>query len=148
MLYNLINLLRSYVNKQYIHSVGSVWRVWIMNLVVQIVTARFKMFILNIFLLQLRKMLQILSLGNSLYDNKVYHMPRSDNQRNTGGGSKRNCEVVYRNSIFIFMNKMLVGSEKIQWNINIKDNVSFRNIFFIWSQIFLIWALRFNESLK
>jgi len=62
-------------------------------------------------------MLHILSLGNSLHDNKLYHMPRSDmcelaNHRNTGRGSKRNCEVVSRNSIVIFMNTMRVRSGK------------------------------------
>jgi len=48
-------------------------------------------------------------------------MPRPDmrqltNQRITRGGTKRNCEVVSRNSIIIFMNTVhvLVTSEKIQ----------------------------------
>jgi hypothetical protein len=72
------------------------------NLVVHIVTARFKIFILKIFLLQLRETLQILSLGSSLYDKKLYPTPgpgmcELTNQRNTRGESKRNCEIVSRN---------------------------------------------------
>jgi len=57
----------------------------------------------------------------SLYYKILYHMPRPDmrqltNQRITRGGTKRNCEVVSRNSIIIFMNTVhvLVTSEKIQ----------------------------------
>jgi len=44
-------------------------------------------------------------------------MPRSDmceltNRRNTGGGSKRNCEVASRNTVVIFMITIHLSSEK------------------------------------
>jgi hypothetical protein len=76
----------------------------------------------------------------SLYDKILYHMPGHDmceltNQRITRGGLKRNCEVVSRNSIIIFMNTVhvLLTSEKSSKTLTLKIKF-FSKIYFLYNR--------------